>query len=297
MRGAKRQDGPFAKRVVAGRQSKQQHAEAVQIALGSGAPAGEDLGRQIRGCSHQAFGRRARFLEVVAGAEVAEHHASARSIAEDVRRFDVPVHEPCRVDGRQRVAHLEARRDELIGTEGAAAGELFLERPPLDELHREARDVVDALRAVNGHDVRMADAGHEAAFGDHITAAWQPMVVFVDQLQRDVAIERGIAGAVHVSEPAATDVGLDAQRAQDSPGLKRGRERAGEASRVADADANSPPTIARSRNTATGRAFVRRGGALLRGAPVERAAVSYRFSQRCDSFSRRHGETWALTTS
>ena len=184
-----------------------------------------------------------------------------------------------------------------IGTEGAAAGELFLERPPLDELHREARDVVDALRAVNGHDVRMADAGHEAAFGDHITAAWQPMVVFVDQLQRDVTIERGIPGAVHVSEPAATDVGLDAQRAPGFAGLKRGRERAGEASRVADADANSPPTIARSRNTATAARSSGVEALCTGGAPVERAAVSYRFSQRCDSFSRRHGETWALTTS
>ena len=71
-----------------------------------------------------------------------------------------------RMNGRHRAAELDAdARDLLLGESPALAERLF-ERAALDELHPEADAPADALRAVDGDDVRMADAREQPAFLD-----------------------------------------------------------------------------------------------------------------------------------
>ena len=84
-----------------------------------------------------------------------DHPISGPSVRS--RRAHCPAHGP------QRAAQLESRGDQLLRAERSACHELFFERLALDELHRQAGDVADPLRAMDRDDVRVADASHQAA--------------------------------------------------------------------------------------------------------------------------------------
>jgi hypothetical protein len=94
-------------------------------------------------------------------AEVDEVREVARA-DQDVRRFDVPVHQPDPVRG------IEGRGDLLDDRDGAArletAGGLAqdeVEVAALDEAHVDEQPAVDLPEAVDGDDVRIAQLGRE----------------------------------------------------------------------------------------------------------------------------------------
>ena len=167
----------------------------------------EDFGREV--------GRRARHcrgigivMEFVTGAEIAEDDAAARFL-QDVLGLDVTVDEAGAMHGRERAAQLDADAGNLLRRERSALGELGLERPAFDELHPEAGAAVDALGAVDSGDVRMTHARHQPAFvyDEPVLGA----VVVAEQLQRDVAIEARVPGAIDVAEAAAADLLVNAK--------------------------------------------------------------------------------------
>ena len=146
-----------------------------------------------------------------AGAEVHEDDAAAL-LAHDVVRLDVAVDEPLGVDGGERAAQRPADDDRLVGAVRAARVDLGGQRPPVHELHPQADPAVVLVGAVHDDDVRMLDAGEEAAFVEDPRRQIVAAEARRQQLHRDVPAER-IDGAIDLRERAAADRLLETQRA------------------------------------------------------------------------------------
>ena len=162
-------------------------------------------------------------LQLAAGAEIHQHQPAVVG-HHDVLRFDIAVQEAGRVDRRHRAAQLDADPCDLRRRKRRALAERLFERAALDELHPQADASVDAFSAVDGDDVRMADAGEEPAFFDDRGRG--PLGdVGRQQLQRDLAIQPGVPGAIDVAERAAPDAFEHAQVTPVSPAARGRRVR------------------------------------------------------------------------
>ena len=112
----------------------------------------------------------------------------------------------------QRAAQRRAHRDELVGRKAPPCRQLLFERRAIDELHPDADTVANAFRAVDRHDVRMANASKQPAFFDcgRLDPVAIPLGVS-QQLQRDGAIEPRVVSAVDVTVCASSDEFRDLQ--------------------------------------------------------------------------------------
>ena len=130
---------------------------------------------------------------------------------QDVRRLDVPMHEPARVRCGQRRGDLgdDARRATWL--EPLLLREQRPEVGPLDEAHREVERTPLGARVEDRDDVRMIQRGGEAALAlearaEHAVAG----EVGREHLQRDRPIERHVRRAVDDAHPSPPGHCVDA---------------------------------------------------------------------------------------
>ena len=127
------------------------------------------------------------------------------SLKEDVRRFEIPVQDAARVRGGERVADRDGDAEELIERQSSRREDLG-QRAPFDQLHRDHRDVVHVLDAVEHHDVGVCEGGNRAGFSFEADSKLRPRhPVGRDQLQGHQAAESRIAGAIHLAHASGTD--------------------------------------------------------------------------------------------
>src|SRR5262249_36154654 len=137
-------------------------------------------------------------------------------------RLQVAMHEPEAVHRGQRIAERHADQRGLMRAEGPIFRDQHRQRAALDVLHRQADFATDALRAVDGDDVWVPDAGHQLTLAQHRVLGDAVQAVHVDDLQRDIALQRGVPRAMHDAEAAATDLLEQHEAAPRRPG-RRGR--------------------------------------------------------------------------
>ena len=94
------------------------------------------------------------------------------------------------------------------GNRLAAANQLR-ERLAADELHGDERPAVEDAELVDRDDVGVRQAAGGAGFALEALAHLLVVEALAQELDRDGAIERGIAGEIHVAHPAALDEALD----------------------------------------------------------------------------------------
>ncbi len=106
----------------------------------------------------------------------------------------------------ERIAERHADERGLLRAERPVLGHQHRQRPPLDVLHRQAHFAADALRAVDRDDIRVAHAGHELPLAEHRVLGDAVQAMDVDDLERDVALERRVPGAMDDAEAAAAQL-------------------------------------------------------------------------------------------
>ena len=182
-----------------------QDAKAVDVRHHRRGSAAEELRGQIEGRSGDLVLRRDPPRQLGAGAEVHEDDASA-FLAHDVLALHVAVQEPRTVDRRQGLTEIDADRRRLARAVRPVGLQHILERAAADELHPQAHPTVYRLRAVDRHDVRMAHAREQPGLVEHRVRIEEASGSFrPEQLERDLAIESVVSGAIDDSEGAFAD--------------------------------------------------------------------------------------------
>ncbi len=147
----------------------------------------------------------------VCAASVAPHNLRAAEVHEDdpsadfahhVLRFDVAVQKPGAVQRRERSAEIDADARDLTGAHRTAVANHARERLALDVLHPDSGFVAVAIGAVHDHDVRMPHSGEMAAFFERRRRNPIPLR---EQLDGDIAVERGVPAAIHRAERAGSN--------------------------------------------------------------------------------------------
>ncbi len=96
---------------------------------------------------------------------------------------------------------------------------------PVDEFEHQRAEAVALLESVDGRDVRMVERGQQPRLA---LEAGEPVRIGREEarqdLDRDVAPELRVAGAVHLAHPARTNGGLNFVRTEASTGWQGHRE-------------------------------------------------------------------------
>ena len=125
------------------------------------------------------------------------------------------------VSGFERLRNLNRNGKRLRDGDGALRQSVGQCRA-VDELHDERGHIAGFLQTVNRRDVRMVERGQDPRFAPKSS---QPLGVagygLEQKLDRDVAIERAIAGAVDLAHSAFAKLLQDAIRAEVIAGLHR----------------------------------------------------------------------------
>ena len=163
----------------------------------------QHLGCEIEWRSGQI--RRCVVLELSAGAEVHQHDAAVFG-SHHVVRLDIPMQQAGAVHGRHRATELETDVDSFGGADHLPLVEDLLEGVAANELHPQADPISNLLGAVDGDYVRMPHPREQSAFVDDCgRCTFAGGAIGRQELQRDLAIEPRIPGAVDLSERAPAD--------------------------------------------------------------------------------------------
>ena len=100
---------------------------------------------------------------------------------------------------RQRATHLQSDQRRLRGAERSTLAQQLFERPAVNELRPDSDASFDAIGAVDGHDVRMAHLREYPAFVDDLRRVERFRTVPGKQLQRHLAVEPAVPGAIHLA--------------------------------------------------------------------------------------------------
>ena len=93
----------------------------------------------------------------------------------------------------------------------------FPQRPAVDELHRQKRNAVGLLDRVDRDDVGVIERGDALGLASESGATLRVGGLALEQdLEGDVAIEAGVARAIHLAHSAGTDQRQDFVRAETS---------------------------------------------------------------------------------
>ena len=131
---------------------------------------------------------------------VVDHQVGRLDVAMDHARL-VRVGQP----RAQAFHHLELAHDR----NRLAPANQLRERLAADELHRDERPAVEDAELVDRDDVGVRQAAGGAGFTLEALPHLLVVEALAQELDRDGAIERGIAGEIHVAHAAALDEALD----------------------------------------------------------------------------------------
>ena len=122
------------------------------------------------------------------------------------------------VRGLERLGDLPRDRQRFVERDRPVRDPLG-ERRALDQLHHQRVDAAAVFEAVDVRDVRMVERGEHLRFA---LEPREPLGVVGEQLRqdldRDVAIQPGVARAIDLAHPAGAKGGEDFVRAEASPG-------------------------------------------------------------------------------
>ena len=108
---------------------------------------------------------------------------------------------------------------QCLGQRDRAMGYAVRECFALDEFEHERMPLAAVFEAIDGRDVRMVERGEHLRFP---TKSSQPVRIADDSsgqnLQRDIAIELGVAGAIHLAHAAGADETNDFVGTESSAG-------------------------------------------------------------------------------
>ena len=130
------------------------------------------------------------------------------------------MQDPGGVGGREAPAGFEPASDQRLQSVVVVALPPR-ERGTRDELLCKIHASLVVARVVDGHDVGVRDAGHQRGLAEEpFGSPHDPRFAGAHQLQRDVALELGVFGAVHhahrtLAEPPFDDVAADAVLGED----------------------------------------------------------------------------------
>ena len=157
------------------------------------------------------------------GQSEVEHLGPPRLGDDDVLRLQVPVQHAAFVRMGQRVGNLHGVIDQAIDRQADAGRDDAMERLAIDELHGEKRLAVVFADLVNRADVGMIHRGSRAGLAQQERAAASSSASAAAQdLDRDVAPELLVVGAIDLAHPAAAEQRGDPVRAQLTPFHGRG---------------------------------------------------------------------------
>ena len=113
------------------------------------------------------------------------------------------------VRGLERLGDLSRDRESLRQRD-RSLGDAIRQRRPVDQLHDQCMGRARVLKTVEVRDVRMVQRGEDLRFA---AEAHEPIGIRREgvgqNLQRDDAIELGVAGAVDLAHPARANGGDD----------------------------------------------------------------------------------------
>ncbi len=197
-------------RRLAGQGFVEEAPERVHVGAGVGPTVRDLLGRDVVDGADEgagACGAGPGSIGALGQAEVGEVGVlvAVALLDEHVGRLDIPVNEPARVGGVERLGDL---RDD-------GGGPLRVDRALLDdrgeivtlhERHRQEQETVVLARLVDGQDVGVAQPCRRASF---VAEALGEVAVAGelrgDQLQRDGPVQRKLRGPVDLAHAAAAD--------------------------------------------------------------------------------------------
>ncbi len=129
---------------------------------------------------------------------------------EHVRGLDVAMDEPLLVRGVERLCDLREEIDRALGLERAVLGHDLGQVRALDVAHREEEQAVLVSRLVDRDDVRVVERGGDPRLAQEALA--EALVLGElggDDLERDLAAEALLLGAVDRTHPATADERFD----------------------------------------------------------------------------------------
>ncbi len=145
--------------------------------------------------------------------EVRDSRATIES-DEDVVGLDISMHEPCGVRGGEPACSLRDHAKELGFR---ALHRPFAQRAPSQVLHHEIARLAVATDLVHGDDVRMIQASERFRFANEALV----IIGLVQQLDRDLPVERAIEREVHAAHATATERPANLVVAEQAPGCDR----------------------------------------------------------------------------
>jgi hypothetical protein len=148
-----------------------------------------EIERLASGCLEPSWPRQPEIENL--GAPGARHH--------DVFRLQITVDDAGAVRGSQTVRDLRGEIQRPLRRHGAAP-DLFSQRPAINQLGNDERRVAIDGGVEDGHDVGMVQRARRTCFGNEPVNAFRIRLGSLPQnLERDLALQAGIPGPVHVA--------------------------------------------------------------------------------------------------
>ena len=239
----------------------QHEAQRVEVGPAVEREAEDLLGRQVlRRAHHHVLGREVLVaaLHGLGDAEVRQLHAALGG-DEDVARLDVAVDETGLVGVVERGGHRSPDHERLVDAQPPGLVQEVAQRAPGDQLHDHRSPAVGLDGVVDADDVRVVQPGGGDGLPpealDHDRVVGQGCL---EQLDRDLAIERRVGGHPHLAHAAVSQspietVPLGEKRRVGGPG----RRRSGRGHRTTTLVEGSVASRASPRSSAHGRHGVR----------------------------------------
>ena len=210
--------GVRTERLLAGQELVEDHPGGEDVGAGGGVSRGDELGRQVGDRAQHIARRRLRHLRDRPGQAEVGHlgHRAVRG-QQDVLRLDVPVHQPGPVGGSEWPQQLGHQPQSLLDGQRTRRDEVA-QRGPLDILHDEVGDPVEAALVVDGHHARVGQPGRcprlAAEARDEIGGVRQ---VGVHELERHGPVQATVVGAVDGGHATAREAVDDLVARVDQP--------------------------------------------------------------------------------
>ena len=202
-------------RHVAGEHLEEHDAQRVEVGLAGDGAAERLLGRDVVGrAEHAAVGGQALLVQRAGDPEVRDLRR-ALLVDEHVLRLDVAVDDLALVRGAERARDLDRVGDRLGDRQARVAADALLERLALDVLEDDVRRRMVRVALLAGVDdaddvrvVELRDRARLAAEALELVGVAGDLAVH--ELDRDLALEHRVEGAVHRRHAADPDLCVEA---------------------------------------------------------------------------------------